>query len=96
VPSRVRRDFREERVILGELLRRTRFDRHLSQEGLASHLGKKHSFMSRIESGDQILDVVALVDLLQAMKVDPCDFMREFAERCKAPKSDLTRGHFRL
>ncbi len=84
--NRVRWVFREERVILGILLKDARLDRKLSQESVANLLGKEHSYLSRVESAQSFLDVIALVDLLDMMEVDPCDFFREFAERCKISK----------
>lgn len=49
----------------------------MSQRDLAEAVGREHSFVSRFELGDRRLDVVELYWILQALGVDPAQFLSE-------------------
>jgi len=74
---------RVEREVLGHMLRICRLKRWLSQQGLASRLGREHSFVSRVECASQSIDVIVLLDLLKELDIDPVRFLREFLEECQ-------------
>jgi len=58
------------------LLREARIDADVTQAELAARLRKPQSFVSKVESGERRLDVVELVDVLHALRVDPLAFWR--------------------
>lgn len=62
------RDERYREVI--QVLKRRRRDLGLSQHALAERLGLHKQFVSRVELGEQRLDVVEFVDLARALGVD--------------------------
>ena len=63
--------------MLQELLRRTRVDQGLTQQEVASRLGRPQSFVAKYEGGERRLDVIEFVQIAQALSVDP---RRMFAE----------------
>ena len=62
---------------LQELLHRTRVDQGLTQQEVASRLGRPQSFVAKYEGGERRLDVIEFVQIAQALSVDP---RRMFAE----------------
>lgn len=58
---------RVEYGIVGQVVRNVREDRRLSQRSLAAKLGRPQSAIAKIESGDQGLDIVDLLDLASAL-----------------------------
>ena len=67
----------EELRILGEVLVRVRERAGLKQSDLAARLGLPASYLSKIENGTRRLDVIELIQIARAMKVDPADVVRE-------------------
>jgi transcriptional regulator with XRE-family HTH domain len=49
----------------------------LKQQDVASALGLPPSYLSKIESGTRRLDVIELLHLARAMKVDAANLVRE-------------------
>lgn len=43
----------------------------LTQNEVASRLGKPQSYVSKYESGERRLDVIEFLDLCHALKIDP-------------------------
>jgi|GEM_PF-1456661 len=60
-----------EREELGLLIKLLRVKAGLSQQVLANRVGREHSYLSRIESADQIIDVIDLVMLIRAAGGNP-------------------------
>lgn len=56
----------------------------LSQEALASILGRHQQFVSRYETGERRLDVVEFVDIARALKIDPATIVGEVPPSEKA------------
>jgi len=67
----------EELGILGEVLVRVRERAGLKQSDVAARLGLPASYLSKIENGTRRLDVIELIQIARAMKVDPADIVRE-------------------
>jgi len=67
----------EELRILGEVLVRVRERAGLKQSDLAARLGLPASYLSKIENGTRRLDVIELIQIARAMKVDPAGIVRE-------------------
>jgi len=67
--------FSLEREALGMQVKLCRVKAGLTQEALARRVGRRHSYVSRIESAGQMVDVFLLVELLRAMDVEPIDFL---------------------
>ncbi len=63
----------------------------LTQEELASRLGKPQSFVSKYERRERRLDVVELVTIAKAMKIDPCDIVRGVESRMAKPRKRARR-----
>lgn len=60
-----------------ELLIRARKDAGVTQEQLAKRLNRPQSFVSKCENGERRLDVIELLQILQAMGVDPLRFVKQ-------------------
>ena len=56
---------------LRELLVAARLSRQLTQAQLALALGRPQSFVSKFERGERRLDVVEIVEIAVALRVDP-------------------------
>ncbi|HYS54132.1 MAG TPA: helix-turn-helix transcriptional regulator [Thermoanaerobaculia bacterium] len=75
----------EELGILGEVLVRVRERAGLKQLELAARLGVPASYLSKIENGTRRLDVIELIQIARAMRVDPADIVREIEKAMKRP-----------
>jgi len=49
----------------------------LTQVQLAQRLGKPQSFVSKYENGERRLDVLELIEVLRALKIDVVKFVKE-------------------
>lgn len=58
---------------LVEVLVQARQEAGLSQRDLAERLGKPRSYVSKIETKERRIDVLELIDLADALGVDPHD-----------------------
>jgi transcriptional regulator with XRE-family HTH domain len=63
------------------LLVRAREERGLTQVQIATAIGKPQSFVSKAESGERRLDIVELLQILDALRVDPVEFLRSYLRR---------------
>ena len=61
------------------VLAASRKDAGLTQRELAARLKRPHSFISKIEAGERRLDVLEFVEIAKALKVDPVDLFKRFA-----------------
>ena len=64
-----------------ELLIRYRKSRSLTQSELAERLRKPQSFVSKYESGERRLDVVELLDICAALRIDPRAMISELTQQ---------------
>ena len=62
---------RPEYDVLLKLLTDSRKESKVSQRELARRLGRTQSYVSKIESGDQRLDVLEFLDYARAIGVEP-------------------------
>jgi transcriptional regulator with XRE-family HTH domain len=69
-----------------DLLRAARKSAGLTQQALADKLRKPQSFVAKYENGERRVDVVELVALARALKVDPVGLFREFVAAKGRPK----------
>lgn len=65
--------------ILGEVLARAREAAGVRQADLAARLGMPASYLSKIENGTRRLDVIELVQIAEAMGVEPDAIVRDVA-----------------
>ncbi|WP_071773663.1 helix-turn-helix domain-containing protein [Burkholderia ubonensis] len=63
--------YRQVAVLLTEL----RKQRGLLQQDVAERLSRPQSFVSKYESGVRRVDLIELLDILQALDVDPHEFI---------------------
>jgi transcriptional regulator with XRE-family HTH domain len=49
----------------------------LTQVELAERLGRPQSFVSKYERGERRLDFVEVLEIAEALNVDPCDLVTE-------------------
>lgn len=49
----------------------TRTNAGITQRGLAARLGRAHSFIGKIESGERQLNVLEFCELADALGIDP-------------------------
>ena len=69
------------RALIGELIR-LRKAKGVSQVELAGRLAKRQQFVSKYEGGERRLDVVELLDILEALDLDWREILRPYT---KAP-----------
>lgn len=60
-----------------ELLRQIRLNAGMTQEDLASKLGRPQSFVSKYESGERRLDVLELREVCNALKITLANFVQK-------------------
>jgi transcriptional regulator with XRE-family HTH domain len=60
-------------------LRRAREDHDMSQGALGEAVGRDQMYISRIESGDQRIDIFEFVQLCQALNLDWARLLKRFA-----------------
>lgn len=70
----------DELSILGRILAATRESAGIKQSDLAARLDVPASYLSKIENGTRRLDVIELIQIAEAMKVDPGEIVREVAK----------------
>ena len=63
--------------LLGEVLVRARERAGLKQSDVAARLALPASYLSKIENGTRRLDVIELIQIAEAMKVDASELVRE-------------------
>jgi len=57
---------------LCRLLIQARQEAGLTQEDLAVRLGKPQSYVSKVERGERRLDLAEMLDITDALEIDPC------------------------
>jgi transcriptional regulator with XRE-family HTH domain len=67
----------DEMLSLGRVLVRVRERQGLKQAEVAARLGLPASYMSKVEKGTRRLDAIELIQVCNAMGVDPADIIRE-------------------
>lgn len=70
-------------AILGRVLTMTRERAGLKQSDIATKLGLPASYLSKIENGTRRLDVIELMQIAEAMEVDPAEIIRELQEELR-------------
>jgi len=63
---------------LAEFLKAVRLKHGGKQAEICGRLGRPQSYLSRLESGEQELRVLELIDICRAMGIDPARFLEEF------------------
>ena len=48
----------------------------ISQESLAKKLGKPQTYVSKYERAERRLDIVEFLEVVEALKLDPCQFIK--------------------
>lgn len=76
-----------------DALREERKAKHVTQVQLADLLGNRQTFVSKLESGERRLDVVELIEYLNAIGSDPVAFI---ARLVQLNKSNLKRRERKL
>lgn len=61
-----------------QLLKQTRIDAGVSQSELADKLDRPQSFVSKIESGERLVDLIELKEICDALGVSLTGFTRAF------------------
>lgn len=67
-----------ERFSYGVLIRRHRLNAQLTQSQLAIMVGESQSFISKVEAGEQRIDVDELKKICDALGLNILDFVREY------------------
>jgi transcriptional regulator with XRE-family HTH domain len=76
MPRRQTRSIEGQRF--GDLLRRLRKDRGLSQEALAEASGVTADYLGFIERGDNVPTLTVILKLARALGIDAADLLAEF------------------
>jgi transcriptional regulator with XRE-family HTH domain len=69
---------------LQSMLKAVRLDAGLTQQQLADKLIKPQSFVSKVEAGERLLDVIELIEFLTAIGVNPGAFVAALAQEVSA------------
>jgi transcriptional regulator with XRE-family HTH domain len=69
--------------VLGETIAAARERGRMKQSEVAARLGLPASHLSKVESGTRRLDVIELLQLAEAMEIDPCELVRELQQRLR-------------
>jgi transcriptional regulator with XRE-family HTH domain len=72
----------ENRALVG-MLRSAREDGGITQQDLAERLGKRQSFVSKVERGERLLDPVELRWWCGELGLDTSEFVREWERRLR-------------
>jgi len=72
-----------ELLILGEAMVRARERAGLKQSDVAAKLGLPPSYLSKIENGTRRLDVIELVRIAEAMKIDPAEIVGDLQQELR-------------
>jgi ribosome-binding protein aMBF1 (putative translation factor) len=70
--------FSERQEVLQELLRRVRVDAGFTQTELAEKLQRPQSFVSKIESGERLLDILELKEICDVVGITLQEFVTRF------------------
>lgn len=77
--------------MLRELLIAARVDARLTQAQVAAKLGRPQSFISKYESGERGLDVIAFIQVCNALGVEPGQTISGIS-RISGRRTSRTRG----
>ncbi|WP_312950470.1 helix-turn-helix transcriptional regulator [Superficieibacter sp.] len=69
--------YSDEYQLVIKILRNARRERGLTQAAVASQLGKKQSFVAKVEGGERRLDIVEFVHICRLLAIDPCVILNE-------------------
>ena len=78
--------FARELLVLGRVLAQARERAGVKQSDLAARLDLPASYLSKIENGTRRLDVIELVQIAEAMHVDPAEIVRDLREALLHPE----------
>jgi len=73
--------FSQRQEVLQELLRCARTEAGLTQVELADKLQRPQSFVSKIESGERLLDILELKEVCDAVGIGLVDFVGRLEKR---------------
>ena len=79
----------DELLALGRVLVRVRERKGLKQAEVAGRLGLPASYMSKVENGTRRLDAIELIQVAEAIGVDPADIIRELQQELRTQASGL-------
>jgi transcriptional regulator with XRE-family HTH domain len=68
--------FTRRQEVLQNLLKSARLEANLTQAELANKLQRPQSFVSKIESGERLLDILELKEVCDALEISLPDFAR--------------------
>jgi transcriptional regulator with XRE-family HTH domain len=77
-----------EQLALQEMLKEARRRANLTQEVLGSKIGKPQSFVAKYEAGERLLNVIEFLFVLNALGVEPGDFISELNEKALGSTSN--------
>lgn len=79
--------FTDEYTVVTQLLVETRKQAGVTQVELAATLGCTQSFVSKVERGENRLDVIQLRTILSALGMTLASFVKELEQRLPKPKA---------
>lgn len=66
---------------MGAVIRQERENAGLSQRALARKAGRTETSLSKIEAGNQRVDLVELLDIARALRIELSEVIRKFEEQ---------------
>ncbi|MDH3582578.1 MAG: helix-turn-helix domain-containing protein [Hyphomicrobiales bacterium] len=67
-------------ILFADLLVQSRKEARMTQQQLADRLGRPQSFVAKYEARERRLDVIELLEVTDALGVDPVEFVIELNE----------------
>ena len=74
----------EDYQLLLKLLKESRVDLSVAQTELALRLDATQTFISKVERGERRLDVIELIEILEALGIAPEAFLKTFLQHRQA------------
>ncbi|MCH8961210.1 MAG: helix-turn-helix transcriptional regulator [Bacteroidetes bacterium] len=71
-----------------ELLVQQRQKQGMTQAHLAKRLGRPQSFVSKSERGERRLDLIEFLQIMHALRLDPCAFISQLTNSDDLPPND--------
>ena len=73
------------------LLRQARKDAGIVQQDLADRLGKRQSFVAKVERGERRIDVIEFIAIAKAIGRDPMKLLKQHLAQESSPTSRSAR-----
>lgn len=82
--------------LLGVRLQNIRRSKKMTQEELASKIGKSTNYLSDLERGKKSPSLMTLIDMMQVLKITPNEIFCDFIQETDEELSEISRVYYDL